>query len=272
MISRRNELISTRKLKPFGELFVPASSPVTLPELPHDLIVKSIKRNFMVVCRGFTINNQNELLSFCRRFGEVLGDEVHPFTEIVDRHDSGASFLFSNGSVPLHWDGAFGSVTPKYVVLACMTAPRKDQGGETLFCDTSRIVRRASEMTTAAWSKLTLNYKYDEHTDPRSYSLITKNSAGKPMLRFVQPPDADVQGVAGLKVTINDGMARRIASEDLLSRLRFFTQSKSYTYSHSWIAGDVILADNLSLLHGRRAFSKNAPRKLLRIHIAGDEE
>ena len=41
-------------------------------------------------------------------------------------------------------------------------------------------------------------------------------------------------------------------------------------YAHAWQAGDLVVADNYSLLHGREAFTSGAPRHLQRVHVLGD--
>ena len=38
-------------------------------------------------------------------------------------------------------------------------------------------------------------------------------------------------------------------------------------YAHEWQEGDVVVADNFSLLHGREAFETKAPRHLRRVHV-----
>ena len=38
-------------------------------------------------------------------------------------------------------------------------------------------------------------------------------------------------------------------------------------YAHEWQAGDVVIADNFSLLHGREEFVSKSPRHIQRIHI-----
>ncbi|WP_046880103.1 TauD/TfdA family dioxygenase, partial [Pseudomonas aeruginosa] len=38
-------------------------------------------------------------------------------------------------------------------------------------------------------------------------------------------------------------------------------------YAHRWRSDDLVIADNLTLLHGREAFAHRAPRHLRRVHI-----
>ena len=38
-------------------------------------------------------------------------------------------------------------------------------------------------------------------------------------------------------------------------------------YAHAWCRGDLVIADNFSLLHGREGFISQAPRELQRVHV-----
>ncbi|MEM6730499.1 MAG: TauD/TfdA family dioxygenase, partial [Myxococcota bacterium] len=41
-------------------------------------------------------------------------------------------------------------------------------------------------------------------------------------------------------------------------------------YAHQWQTGDVVIADNFTLLHGREAFTSRAPRHLQRVHVLSE--
>jgi alpha-ketoglutarate-dependent taurine dioxygenase len=41
-------------------------------------------------------------------------------------------------------------------------------------------------------------------------------------------------------------------------------------YAHFWQAGDVVVADNYTLLHGREAYAGGCGRHLRRVHVLGD--
>jgi alpha-ketoglutarate-dependent taurine dioxygenase len=51
--------------------------------------------------------------------------------------------------------------------------------------------------------------------------------------------------------------------EDMHERLN----ADDVCYRHEWHEGDVVIADNYVLLHGRRAFAENARRQIRRVNI-----
>jgi alpha-ketoglutarate-dependent taurine dioxygenase len=40
-----------------------------------------------------------------------------------------------------------------------------------------------------------------------------------------------------------------------------------YCYDHAWQAGDIVIADNFSLIHGRNAFTAPTNRHLQRVEV-----
>ena len=50
---------------------------------------------------------------------------------------------------------------------------------------------------------------------------------------------------------------------DLAARLR----DPKVCFAHRWQAGDVVIADNHALLHARRAFRPEAPRRISRVNV-----
>ncbi|MDF5826657.1 TauD/TfdA family dioxygenase [Pseudomonas aeruginosa] len=59
------------------------------------------------------------------------------------------------------------------------------------------------------------------------------------------------------------GTARRTARQPCAAAL-YHPQAH---YAHRWRSDDLVIADNLTLLHGREAFVHRAPRHLRRVHI-----
>ncbi|MGG4649520.1 TauD/TfdA family dioxygenase [Pseudomonas aeruginosa] len=54
---------------------------------------------------------------------------------------------------------------------------------------------------------------------------------------------------------------------ELLASLRRCLYHPQAHYAHRWRSDDLVIADNLTLLHGREAFAHRAPRHLRRVHI-----
>jgi len=80
-------------------------------------------------------------------------------------------------------------------------------------------------------------------------------------LRFAEPVvdlnpvQLEIKGLAGqAPVAFLEDMHTRLNDDDVC-------------YRHEWRNGDVVIADNHVLLHGRRAFAENAERQIRRVNI-----
>ncbi len=91
----------------------------------------------------------------------------------------------------------------------------------------------------------------------RDYSVIRYNE--RPAAEndtFVNPPDSQFTGI---KTGLDE--------KDFHSSLKQRLYDPNHFYAHSWQKGDVVIADNFSLLHGREGFTSNAPRHLQRVQV-----
>jgi alpha-ketoglutarate-dependent taurine dioxygenase len=82
-----------------------------------------------------------------------------------------------------------------------------------------------------------------------------------PVLRYAEP----VVDLNPVKLVIQ-GVADKDQSEfiqDMSRRLR----DARCCYSHQWTAGDVVIADNYTLLHGREAFAPGSLRHIRRVNV-----
>jgi len=50
-------------------------------------------------------------------------------------------------------------------------------------------------------------------------------------------------------------------------QMRDLLYRPEYLYAHSWRTGDIVVADNHALLHGRNAYLQESPRHLRRVNI-----
>jgi taurine dioxygenase len=60
-------------------------------------------------------------------------------------------------------------------------------------------------------------------------------------------------------------------SDDLLDRLWAHATQPKYTWAHQWRPGDLLMWQNLWILHRRDGFEETARRILHRTQIKGDE-
>ncbi|MNL44292.1 Taurine catabolism dioxygenase TauD, TfdA family [compost metagenome] len=86
--------------------------------------------------------------------------------------------------------------------------------------------------------------------------------SGNSILRFAEPVDTKLNPVTLKVVTKSE-----TNTEALVTELTEKIYSANFCYRHEWQEGDLLLADNHSLVHGRTAFEKNCPRHLRRIQL-----
>ncbi|HEX8686465.1 MAG TPA: TauD/TfdA family dioxygenase, partial [Pyrinomonadaceae bacterium] len=233
-------------------------------EIPARLFEEWVGRGGVVVARGFAPLEGEALPAFGRRFGEVLEWDFGEVNELRVR-DGAGNYLYTNHEVPFHWDGAFVGRVPRYIIFQCDAAPPPGAGGETLFCDTRRLLERAARDVRESWARVSITYSTEKvvhyggtFTSPL---LASHPVGGEPVLRYAEPVDdlnpvrLEIEGVA-------DG-EREAFLRDMRRRLR----EPEVCYAHAWRDGDILVADNHALLHGRRAFAESAPRHIRRVNV-----
>lgn len=252
------------QLSPFG-LVVKANVPqCDLANVTAPFIEEALDQHRVLVFRNFAPLAENSFPEFCKRLGKLLEWEFGEVNDLV-AHDEPRNYLYTNRAVPFHWDGAFISRAPHYIVFHCDLAPGTGAGGETLFCDTTRVLDRASGERRKLWEEIVITYTTEKivHYGGTITSPIITNHPSKQtrVLRYAEP----VVDLNPVKLLIQ-GIADQEQAEfidDMAIRLR----DESCCYAHQWLAGDVVIADNYTLLHGREAFRPDSLRHIRRVNV-----
>lgn len=260
------DYLTRTPLDPFG-LLIQTSAGNDLRTLAPTALARLTGSARVLVMRGFAAMSTEEWTDYCRSWGPLLR---WPFGEVLDLvvHDDPKNYLFTPGPVPFHWDGAFAEQVPSYMFFQCRQAPPIGNGGETTFCDTSRVLADLDDARRKLWSGVRVRYRTEkiEHYggDVESHLVCRHPLTGVANLRFAEPLDpARYKNPLFLEI---DGVAedeQREFLEDLRKRL----YSPSACYVHSWQDGDYVIVDNHAVLHGRLAFTSNSPRWIQRVHI-----
>lgn len=88
---------------------------------------------------------------------------------------------------------------------------------------------------------------------------------GVPVIRYAEPvDDLNPVTVEPLDLTPSE-------SADRMRELREALYDPAVVLDLPWTNGDMVIADNHALLHGRRAFLADAPRHLLRVNVLGHD-
>lgn len=143
------------------------------------------------------------------------------------------------------------------------------QGGRTTFSNTILALQFASSEIKELWNKVSGTYqrKMEFYNSKTVSPIITKHPQKDfSVIRYNEPPSAD----KGHFVNPPDIEFTGIDQEEL----DFFHRSLNKAlysadnfYAHEWQNGDIVIADNFSLLHGREGFVSRSPRHIQRVHV-----
>ncbi|HEX8136645.1 MAG TPA: TauD/TfdA family dioxygenase [Pyrinomonadaceae bacterium] len=252
------------RLRPFGVVAGSEQPGESLDAVPVSALKALVDEHRVVVLRGFAPLLGEALPQFCRRLGQLLEWEFGTVNELRIRAEA-ANYLYTNGAVPFHWDGAFAGLVPRYIFFHCDAAPSVESGGETLFCDSLRLLALASSEERERWRRIRITYtteKIVHYGGTFTSPLITEHpDDGEEILRFAEPVE-DLNPV-WLEINGLTAQTEREFLEEMHRRLR----DERACYVHKWMDGDVLIADNYRLLHGRRAFTQSAERRIRRVNI-----
>lgn len=251
--------------KLFTPYLIQAETNANLTALPLKKLLDQVTHHKIVLLRGFKPLERDALLNYCQSQAQLLSWDFGPVMEMkVDKQPK--NYLFTEGDVPLHWDGAFHQ-EPRFLFFNCLQAPKVGNGGETIFVNTETVWKTASESQKNEWQHYSLSF----HTEKLAHygGSITRHlinihpDTKQVILRFAEPVEEDYLNPVHVKII---GKSED-ESHAILSSLSQSMRIPQCLYQHEWQEGDFLLADNFSLLHGRNSFHRHSPRHLRRIQI-----
>jgi alpha-ketoglutarate-dependent taurine dioxygenase/4-hydroxybenzoate polyprenyltransferase len=258
--------VVTERLTPFGLVVtVPDGTPFGALD-PADVHAWTTE-NRVLVLRGVAPPEKRDLPAAARSLGPLLAFSFGSVNELRPEPDA-KNYLYTSRAVPLHWDGAFLGEVPRYLFFHCVAAPEV-AGGETVFVDTTRVWAGADEATRDVWRQLRFVYETDRlaHYGGRFEARVVAQHpfTHETVLRFAEPVD-DLN-----PVTVTAQGLSPLESARMITELRRALGANDAVLAHAWRTGDIVVADNHALLHGRRAFAGGEKRHIRRVNVAGGE-
>lgn len=259
-------------IDPFG-IAIEATEPgLHVRDIEVEALRDLARRHNILLLRGFdNFAEAEELSAYCERWGELGVWPYGTVFELVEQENPEDHTLDHN-YMPMHWDGMYREVVPEFQIFQCVSAPGVENGGETTFTNTTKVLRDVDADTADLWSRITGTYHHDS---PYYKSVVvsplvtTHPTHGAPIIRYNEPPaaeDAEFINRPGVELAgvPDDEVARAHKS------LRAAMYDPENLYAHVWQTGDLVVTDNYTLLHGRNAFTSKAPRHLRRVHVNGE--
>ena len=264
---------------------------VDLSSTPNYEMLNAIRRawneHLVLLFRAQTLSDP-ELLAFSRNFGELDPPGPNPYgatflpeypeMNVISnvKNESGAPVgTLGDGEAVWHADMTYIDTPPKGAVLHALEVPVGQ--GDTYFAnmiaahddlpdDLKQLANGKRAIHDAAHNSAGMRRKgYEETGDVRQtpgarHPLIRRDPAtGRRALFLGRRPHAYVLGMEPAE------------SETLLDRLWEHAAKPKYAWSHQWQPGDVLMWQNLWVLHRRDAFDPAARRILHRTQIKGDQ-
>ncbi len=242
----------------------------SITSIPVEQIFSLVREHKVVVFRGFQTLPKQDLALFAQTLGKPLQWPFGAINELIVKPDT-ENYLFTSHEVPFHWDGAFVGLIPHIILFQCLVAPALGDLGGTTFSDTNKILASLPPSKREQWAQVSVHYATERvvHyggniTQPLILKHETERQEHHPqprdVIRYAEPVD-DLNPVT-LEVR---GLNSR--PEEFIDEMKELLYDPEFLLTHRWEDGDILLADNHVLLHGREAFANPNQRHIQRINI-----
>lgn len=240
----------------------------------------------VLVFRGQRLDD-NALIRFSRHFGELdppgpnpYGKPINPDNPLINiisniKKNGEPIGNLGDGEAVWHADMTYQETPPQGAILHAHELP--SEGGNTYFANmyaayadldekTKQSIAGKSAIHDASRNSAGMLRKgYEEVSDVTQtvgahQPLVRTNpKTGEKCLFLGRRPNSYITGLSIEQ------------SETLLNRLWEHATEDRFSMTHEWRIGDVLMWDNLSVLHKRDAFDPDSRRRLHRTQLRGNE-
>lgn len=238
-----------------------------------------------VVLRGFASTTNRDLyVDKASEFGEPTPWKFGLVLEVKDQGSDtrGLNNVLSAEWMPFHFDGLFKTMTktndageemlvpnyPRFQYFVGATASPKNTGFTIFSSSTGFISNLPPTLSVDALSKLTWSVQTSSFNSTvlKQLPLVVPHpTSGKPCLRYHEPWPASKTKFEATYVNI-EGVSEA-ESARLCAAIDETLHDRRVAYYHSWDKGDVVISDNILMMHTRSDFNSETPRELWRIHF-----
>ena len=262
------------------------SKPLTRADI--DAIEAAWRERLVVVFHGQPLSDP-QLIAFSRNFGELDPPGPNPYGQPFNIEHPELNVIsnvvengkpignLGDGEAVWHADMTYVDLPPKAAILHALEVPPPEAGGNTYFAnmfaayeslptDLKKAVEGKFAVHDASRNSAGMLRKgYKEVTDVREtvgthHPVVrTDPKTGRKALFLGRRPNAYVLGL------------RVAESEALLDTLWAHATQPRFAMCHEWRVGDLLMWNNLSVLHRRDPFDPETRRVMHRSQIKGNE-
>jgi taurine dioxygenase len=259
-----------------------------LPQADIDAIEAAWRDRLVVVMHDQTLSDP-QLIAFSKNFGELDPPGPNPYGEPFLKEHPELNVIsnvvengkpvgnLGDGEAVWHADMTYVDVPPKAAMLHALEVPPPEAGGNTYFADMfaayealpddlkKKVAGKVAVHDASRNSAGMLRKGYKDVTDVRQtvgahHPLVrTDPKTGRKALFLGRRPNAYV---LGLDVADSDA---------LLDALWAHATQPRFALCHQWKVGDLLMWNNLSVLHRRDPFDPKTRRVMHRSQIKGNE-
>jgi pyoverdine/dityrosine biosynthesis protein Dit1/alpha-ketoglutarate-dependent taurine dioxygenase len=266
---------------PCGILISPKEKDASIQDVDMKKVRALAELNSPILLRGFSgPAGLEDFVSKAREMGPIL---PWKFGEVLVVKDGGAETgglnnVLSSEPMPMHFDGLFKTVKvigedgnerfvpqpPRFQMFTAVT-PSPPDTGLTLISSSRLLFQNLPQpYTSSSLSKLTWSVQTTgfNGTSMSGLDLVIPHPTHyKPCLRYHEPWLQDKTIFDPTIVKIENGEKKIL---DVLDGLLY---DRRVCYYHAWEQGDVLVNDNIAMMHTRSGFRAGCQRELWRVHI-----
>ncbi|PHH89531.1 hypothetical protein CDD83_5838 [Cordyceps sp. RAO-2017] len=279
--------ITCEPIYPCGWLLKPSRGrgALTVDDIDAKKVRALSEINSPVVMRGFCKKpKEDKFVEKSKEFGEPLPWKFGLLLKVKDQgaNSGGLNNVLSAEWMPFHFDGLFKTAkkvnengqevlvpVPPHFQIFLSPTPSPRHTGFTIFSSSTLVFKHlppelsAESLASKTWAVSTTSF---DQTKMHGIPLVQPHpTTGKPCLRYHEPwPQSKTRFDATSVEIDGHDEAESAAICDVIDSV---LHDRRVAYYHVWDKGDILVSDNILMMHTRSDFTAGSDRELWRIHF-----